>query len=441
MTFEDLNLNTPLINALNDLDFIYPTPIQKASFAKVMSGKDIVGIAQTGTGKTFAYLLPVLRMWKFSKNMNPTIVVLVPTRELVVQVEVEVKKLTQYMNFRVLGVYGGVNMNTQAKAVYEGLDMIIGTPGRLMDLAMNGHLKFNQVNKLIIDEVDEMLNLGFRPQLQILFDKIPSKRQNIMFSATLTEDVNIIIGEYFEDVETIEIAPSGTPLEQIFLEYYKAPNFNTKLNLLNFLLSENESMSKVLIFTDSKRIADKVYEGMAEIHKENVGVIHSNKTQNARFAAVEGFENGTIKYLVATDIISRGLDIKEVSHVINFNTPDVAEDFIHRIGRTGRADADGIAITFTTPGEVENLHLIEEFIDKRIEPIELPKEVKISELLIEEEKEVIFMKNYLKPHKLKNSGGAFHEKKAKNVKTNLGGFAKKKAAIAKKIGKKYRNTR
>jgi ATP-dependent RNA helicase RhlE len=200
-------------------------------------------------------------------------------------------------------------------------------------------------------------------------------------------------------------------------------------------------MSKVLIFTDSKKIADKVYEGMCEIHNDKVGIIHSNKTQNARFAAVEGFENGQIKYLVATDIISRGLDIKEVSHVINFNTPSIPEDFIHRIGRTGRADADGIAITFTAPSEEANLFLIEEFINKQIELIEFPKEVVISDILIEEEKETIFMKNYLKPHRLKKSGGAFHEKMAKNVKVNLGGFAKKKAAIAKKIGKKYKNTR
>ncbi len=441
LTFEDLNINKSLFNALNDLGFIYPTPIQRVSFAKVMSGKDIIGIAQTGTGKTFAYLLPLLRMWKFTKDANPSIAIIVPTRELVVQVEEEFKKLAAYMNIRAVGIYGGANINKQAQSIYPGLDVVIGTPGRMMDLALNGALKLKNVKHLVIDEVDEMLNLGFRVQLQNIFDLLPVKRQNIMFSATLTHEVEALINDFFEDTDKIEVTPSGTPVEKILLQYYDVPNFYTKINLLAHLLKTDRSMTKVLVFVESKKLVDKVFEELSPQFENEMEVIHSNKSQNYRFRAVDGFADGTYRILIATDIIARGLDIEGVSHVINMDTPEIPESFVHRVGRTGRAEAQGTAISFTTHKEADNLHAIEELIRKEIEQLPFPESVVVSTKFIDEEKETFFQKNYFVETKLKNSKGAFHEKKAKNVKVNAGGYAKKRAAMTKTLGKKYKNTR
>jgi ATP-dependent RNA helicase RhlE len=442
LTFEELNINKQLFDALNDLGIIYPTAIQRASFAKVMSGKDVVGIAQTGTGKTFAYLLPILRLWTFSKSPNPTIAIVVPTRELVVQVVEEVKKLTTYMSVRTVGVYGGTNINAQAQLIYDGLDIIVGTPGRLMDLSLNGALNLRNIKRLVIDEVDEMLNLGFRAQLQNIFDLLPIKRQNIMFSATLTDEVAKLIDEHFEDIEKVAVAPSGTPVEKIKMYNYKVDNFNTKINLLAHLLNIDQSMDKVLVFVESKKLADKVYEIIGPKFPGKVDIIHSNKGQNQRFKAVNGFADGTCKVLIATDIIARGLDINGVSHVINVDTPVVPEDYIHRIGRTGRADAQGTAITFTTHMEEGFLLDIQEMMRKEIEVIPFPEEVVVSTVLIEEEKETFYQKNYFVETKLKHSKGAFHDKLDKNMKSNAGGYAKKRAARIKTLGRtKYRNTR
>ena len=214
MTFHDLNLNTPLYNALDDLGFTTPTPIQAESFNVVASGKDVVGIAQTGTGKTLAYMLPILRNLKYSKQDNPRVLVLVPTRELVVQVVNEIEKFSKYINNRVLGVYGGTNINTQKQAVAQGQDIIVATPGRLYDLAVSRVLQLKSIQKLIIDEVDVMLDLGFRHQLMNIFDILPPRRQNIMFSATMTKDVDDLITDFFTNPSKISIAVSGTPLEK-----------------------------------------------------------------------------------------------------------------------------------------------------------------------------------------------------------------------------------
>ncbi|WP_462255413.1 DEAD/DEAH box helicase, partial [Ferruginibacter sp.] len=212
MLFSDLNLNTPLQSVLNDLGFTVPTTIQHRVFPVVMSGRDVCGIAQTGTGKTFAYLLPLLRQWKFNKEKTPQILVLVPTRELVAQVVQAVKDLTPYMSVLAVGVYGGVNIKTQMAELYNGADVVVATPGRLYDLAMNGAFKSKAVKKLVIDEVDEMLNLGFRTQLKNILDLLPAKRQNLLFSATITEDVEALIDTYFNEPERVEAAPTGTPL-------------------------------------------------------------------------------------------------------------------------------------------------------------------------------------------------------------------------------------
>ncbi|MDB5273331.1 MAG: box helicase domain protein [Chitinophagaceae bacterium] len=419
MTFDQLNLNSALLNALDDLGYKHPTTIQEKSFSVMMSGKDVVGIAQTGTGKTLAYLLPCLRQWKFAKDGLPQILILVPTRELVVQVEEEVKKLTRYMEVRVGGVYGGTKIDTQKELVNNGLDVLVATPGRLLDLALTGVLKLRNVKRLIIDEVDEMLNLGFRPQLTRVIDLLPVKRQNLMFSATITEEVEEFIKDYFDDPIKIEAAPTGTPLENITQIGYRVPNFNTKVNLLQLFLAEEPEMKKVLVFTSTKALADLLFDKLEKNFAGKLGVIHSNKEQNHRFHSVHQFENGTYRILIATDIVARGLDISSVTHVINFDTPKVPENYIHRIGRTGRADKKGEARTFITEHDFENVERIEELMKFSIELALLPEHLVISEVLLDEEQPKVKMRNVLvKTPKKEESGPAFHEKKDKNKKVN-----------------------
>lgn len=421
MSFDELNLNTPLLNALRDLNMSTPTPIQANAFSVIMSGKDVVGIAQTGTGKTFAYLLPLMRLWKYSENPEPTILILVPTRELVEQVVSEAEKLASYTSIKVLGVYGGVNLKTHAAAVFGGCDILVATPGRLLDLLYNRTLKAKNIKKVVIDEVDEMFNHGFRTQLTNIFDLLPPKRQNIMFSATLTEDVDKIINTFFSLPEKIQVAPSGQPLEQIKQVGYKIENFNTKMNLLQYLLSKDESMTKVLVFVSTKKFADYVFETLEEEFGERMSIIHSNKSQNFRLRAVNDFESGKSNILIATDIVARGVDISNISHVINFDIPEEAENYIHRIGRTARAEKSGVAINFYTEKEELNLLIIEELMQKEIDKLPFPEEVAINEALIDEEKPSFKGDKLIgKKPTLKHSKGAFHEKKEKNKKVNLG---------------------
>jgi ATP-dependent RNA helicase RhlE len=434
MLFTDLNLNTPLQSVLNDLGFTIPTTIQHRVFPVVMSGRDVCGIAQTGTGKTFAYLLPLLRQWKFNKEKVPQILILVPTRELVAQVVQAVKDLTPYMSVLAVGVYGGVNIKTQMAELYNGADVVVATPGRLYDLAMNGAFKSKAVKKLVIDEVDEMLNLGFRTQLKNILDLLSAKRQNLMFSATITEDVEALIATYFNDPERVEAAPTGTPLENIVQTGYEVPNFYSKVNLLHLLLAEDDTMTKVLVFAATKKLADDLYEQLETKFPGTAGVIHSNKEQNHRFNTVEQFKNGTYRFIIATDIVARGIDIAEVTHVINFDTPDVPENYMHRIGRTGRADKKGIAITFITEKEKPLLNAIETLMHYQVPIAALPEGLIISDILTEDEKPKIYMKPVqVKIPKKDEVGPAFHEKSAKNSKVNF--VVRRKDRMMAKYGK------
>ena len=420
MTFSDFNLNKPLQDALTDLGFQTPTSIQQKVFSVIMSGRDVCGIAQTGTGKTFAYLLPCLRQLTFSKTRTPQLLIIVPTRELVVQVVESIKELTTYMTLQAVGIYGGVNINTQKTEVEKGADIVVATPGRLYDLALNGALRLKDVKKLVIDEVDEMFNLGFRTQLRNILDLLPAKRQNLLFSATITEEVETLMNTYFNNPVMIEAAPTGTPVENIDQKVYEVPNFYTKVNLLEWLLSHNTEMTRVLIFVATKSLADQLYIQLTEKFPGKTGVIHSNKDQNYRFNTVNRFKSGEYHFVIATDIIARGLDVAEVSHVINFDIPEVPENYIHRIGRTGRADQKGIAISFMTEKEKENRTGIQDLMNYTIPIIPLPEDLEISDVLTEDEKPKVYTKviplNIPKPE---FSGGAFHEKLEKNKKVNV----------------------
>lgn len=432
MDFSDLNLNSSLLKAIDDLEFQTPTPIQYQAFSPVMSGKDIVGIAQTGTGKTYAYMLPILRMLNHSEQLNPRVLILVPTRELVVQVVEETQKMAKYMSARIAGVYGGTNINTQKKLVAEGLDILVATPGRLFDLAVSKALQLKSIQKLVIDEVDVMMDLGFRPQLMNIFDILPLQRQNIMFSATMTEEVENIIKEIFRAPQKVSVAKSGTPLQNIKQYGYKVANFNTKVNLLEYLLEDREKFEKVLLFVNNKRIADRLFEHLEQSFPDECAVIHSNKTQNYRLRSIEQFENGEHRLLISTDVMARGIDIDDITHVINVDTPDYPENYMHRIGRTGRAQKEGVAMVLTTAKEETFLEDLEKLMELKVEQLPFPEVVDISnELIPEEQPKPVEIYNPLKRND-DEVGAAFHEKKDKNKKVNLGGKYRRE------IKKKYK---
>jgi ATP-dependent RNA helicase RhlE len=431
-SFENLNLTKPQLTAINELGLENPTPIQEESFPVVMSGKDLVGIAQTGTGKTFAYLLPILRDLKFSDKTHPRVLVMVPTRELVLQLVQEIEKLTKFMNIRSLGVYGGANINKQKEAVVRGCDILVATPGRLYDLTLSGVLSLKSIKKLVIDEVDVMLDAGFRYQLKNIFEILPERRQNLMFSATMTEEVDELIETFFTAPEKISIAVSGTPLDNIAQQSYAVQNFYTKVNLLTYILSDKEEFSKVLVFVASKKIADRLHEALGETMGSEVCVIHSNKAQNYRIRSIKQFDAGTNRVLVSTDVMARGLDLDRISHVINFDTPAYPENYMHRIGRTGRAEEEGKTILFYTEKEREDKEAIEALMDYQIPQLQFPEEVEVSYQLIPEERTKIAESNYNRNTRLETPDGGFHEKKLKNTKTNQGGSYLRKMKTYKK---------
>ncbi|ARN70580.1 DEAD/DEAH box helicase [Nonlabens tegetincola] len=427
-TFTELELRTPLRKSIEDLGFQTMTPIQEKSYSVVASGRDVIGIAQTGTGKTLAYMLPLLNSLPYAQIDDPRILVLVPTRELVVQVVDNIKSYSAQMKLRVQGVYGGTNINTQKKALANGVDIVVATPGRLYDLIVHQSISFKHCKKVVIDEVDVMLDLGFRFQLTNIFDHLPNKRQNIMYSATMTDQIEAFIEDYFYNPTKVSVAVSGTRLDNINQQCIAVPNFYTKVNVLMHLISDHEVYSKVLVFVDNKRSADRLHEVILPHYGNEVAVIHSNKTQNYRLRSIEAFTNGDCRILVATDVMARGLDIEGISHVINIDVPAFPENYMHRIGRTGRAQNAGNSILFYTEKEIESKQAIEQLMDYSIPEVAFPDEVEVSKQKTPEEKPKV--REIFNPNKVEEEerGAAFHEKKDKNKKTNQGGSYRRKMA-------------
>lgn len=424
--FDDFKISNNLRHALDDLGFVQPTPIQAESFSVILSGTDVVGIAQTGTGKTFAYLLPILQSLSFSKQLQPRVMILVPTRELVLQVVEEIEKLGKYANLRTVGVFGGTNMNRQKEALAEGCDIVVATPGRLYDLVLSRALQLKSVKKLVIDEVDVMLDLGFRFQLTNIFELLPERRQHIMFSATMTEEIESLINDFFVAAQSITVAVSGTPLENIRQFAYAVPNFYTKINLLLHLLQDRDTYHKVLLFVADKRSADILFGKLDEYFGEELCVIHSNKTQNYRLRSIKQFDAGKNRILVTTDVMARGLHLEGVSHVVNFDTPRFPENYIHRIGRTGRAAQQGTSILLFTEMELPFKMAIESLMHQPIPLLEFPSEVETATQLVpEEQPKISEPNNPLQPSGDYVPGPSFHEKSKKNKKQNLGGSYKR----------------
>jgi ATP-dependent RNA helicase RhlE len=319
------------------------------------------------------------------------------------------------MSVRIKGVYGGTNINTQKLDVIGGMDVLVATPGRLYDLALANAVSLKHTKKVVIDEVDVMLDLGFRFQLTNIFDFLPEKRQNIMFSATMTNDIESFIKDYFFEPVKVSIAMSGTPLENIEQSTYTVPNFYTKINLLKYLVKEKAEFTKVLVFTSSKKKADLIFKHLEYELGQEMGIIHANKSQNYRIRSIKQFDSGEIRILITTDVMARGLDLDTISHVINFNTPDFPENYMHRIGRSGRAERQGCSILFAADYEQEYKSAIEELMGMQIPEVAFPEEVEIATLLLPEERPILANeKDPNRNARKRLSGDAFHEKKDKN---------------------------
>jgi len=426
------NLNPNIKKALEQAAYTHATPVQEASYTPIRSGKDLVGIAQTGTGKTLAYLLPLLNglpYKPYDKQQDPRALILVPTRELVKQVVAELDKFTEFTKNKVLGIYGGTNINTQKKALDEGVDIVVATPGRLYDLALSRAISLKRTSKIIIDEVDEMLDLGFKYQIENILDLLPVRRQGILFSATLSDKIEAIIDAHFIKPTKISVALSGTPLENIEQKRIEAPNFYSKLHAIAHFLEGRETYTKNLVFVANKKHADIVFEYLEEQFPNECTVIHSNKTQNYRFQSIEAFDNGEKRILIATDVLARGLDISDISHVLVMDPPKYPENYIHRIGRTGRANKKGKSVLFSTPKEQNYLEAIEALMQFKIPAQDWPTEVALCPTLLPEEKpkpkEIDTTRNKKMPPE---KGAAFHEKSEKNKKTNQGGSYRRKLA-------------
>lgn len=414
--FEDFKIKKQLLNALTDLGYDEPTPIQNASYSPILAGQDFVGIAQTGTGKTIAYLLPILQDLKYSEQLHPRVLILVPTRELVTQIVEQIEKLTEYINIRVVGVYGGTNINTQKQAINEGLDIIVGTPRRLYDLALTHVLRLKSIKKLVVDEVDIMLDFGYKTQLKNILEYLPAKRQNLLFSATMTTYVDELIDAFLVNPLKQTIAVSGTPLENIDQNSYQVPNFYSKANLLNHLLRDKDTYDKVLVFVGTKAYADRLAETL--IYSNETSVIHAGKEQNQRTRAIEKFSEGTSRILIATDVISRGIDIEQISTVISFNTPHYPENYIHRIGRTGRANQKGRAILLFNKQERDQKEAIEKLMSLQIPLTQIPEQVQLTTKLAPEESTKPMEEEVVHKNDSVEVGASFHEKLEKNLKVN-----------------------
>lgn len=412
-SFEDLNINKSVLKALREIGFETPTPIQDKAIPMIASGADVLGIAQTGTGKTAAYLLPIFMKLVKAEGDAPRALILVPTRELAIQVGEDMEEFLTYSNIRPAAVYGGVGWTRHAELVAPGVDVVVATPGRLWELYQAGALSFKKLKFLVIDEADRMLDMGFMPQIRQLLEIIPTKRQNLLFSATFGEKVEEMSQEFLAFPKRVEVAPSATPAQLVKQVYYEVPNFQTKLRLIQHLLEDEERFNRVIIFVRTKEHADQVFKIIKRKTEGEKRILHSNKGQNARINAINAFKEGEVRILISTDVSARGLDVNLVSHVINFDLPQRYEDYVHRIGRTARANNCGAAISLIDPSEEYHLRQIERIIRMSIEQKEIPTVVDISETpkseYIGQQREIDRQKRLADP----DFKGAFHEKKSR----------------------------
>ncbi len=411
--FEEFALNKQLLTAVADAGYTVPTPIQQKTIPLILANHDVLGIAQTGTGKTAAYVLPLLMRIKYAQGKNPRAIILAPTRELVMQIDEAIGQLGKYTDLRHVALYGGLGPKTQIALLDAGVDIIVTTPGRFMDLYLQEKIVTKELKTMILDEADKMMDMGFMPQIRKILEVIPRKRQNLLFSATFPERVERLSAEFLEAPVRVEVSPQASTADMVTQKLYEMPNFRTKINMLEHIV-DLPDFQRGIIFTRSRITAENVYKFLLRkvVETDQVRVIHANKGQNTRINSMEAFKEGNIKVLVATDVASRGIDVAEVSHVINFDVPLIYEDYVHRIGRTGRANHTGQAITFMTPPEEYHIKKIETIIRMKIPREAVPPVVEVAETPTEENQAMLREIDEQRKKEDPTFQGAFHEKKS-----------------------------
>ncbi len=369
MSFDSLHLHAKLSRALPELGFEKPTPIQAEAIPAALAGRDLLASATTGSGKTAAFLLPILQRLLDGPRGKTRALVLTPTRELAAQIADDADDLARHTQLRVQAVYGGVAMGPQQRAFRDGTDLIVATPGRLLDHLRQRTARFPGLEVLVLDEADRMLDMGFLPDVKRILAELPRRRQTLFFSATLPAPIAALAGEMLHEPVTIRLASRTTPAASVAQAVYAVAQ-ERKAELLASLL-EQGTMQDALVFTRTKHRADRLAKYLTG-RRVQTGRIHGNRSQRQRTEALEGFRNGRYRVLVATDIAARGIDVEELGHVVNFDVPPVPEDYVHRVGRTGRAAATGDAFTFVSPQEEADLRRIERAIGRQIPRILVP---------------------------------------------------------------------
>lgn len=373
MTFKDLNLIQPILAALDDAGYTTPTPIQEQSIPDLLAGKDLFGCAQTGTGKTAAFSLPILQMLDAQRvgvHSGIKALILAPTRELAIQINENIVAYSKNLkNIRSTVIFGGVNQHSQVERLRKGVNILVATPGRLLDLMGQGFIKLNMVTHFVLDEADRMLDMGFIHDIKRIIPRLPEQRQTIFFSATVAPDIKKLADTLLKQPVMVAVTPVASPAELVEQSVFMVEK-NHKRTLLKHLIKER-NMDQVLVFTRTKHGADKVAK---ELNKSGITAeaIHGNKSQNARERALSGFKSRSIRALIATDIAARGIDIDRLGYVINFELPEVPETYVHRIGRTGRAGAEGVALSFCDPEEKDYLKGITKLMKREIPKVEHP---------------------------------------------------------------------
>lgn len=413
MTFSDLKVTRQYLDALEDMGIFEPTEIQSKAIPRIRAGQDVIGIAQTGTGKTLAFLLPLMAMLSHAQGQGPRCVILTPAKELALQIAEVAKRLAARTDLRVEVVYGGVGHRAQQARIEEGCDLVVATPGRFMELYLRQAFQTGSIAHLVLDEADRMMDLGFMPQLRKLLEILPTKRQNLLFSATYPPKTEAMAGEFLLWPTRVEASPQSTPVETVIQSGYRADNFGTKLNLLSSLLNALPEETQALLFVREKDQAERIGQRIAQAVSPSVRTLHANKGQNSRIHAMDQFKEGELRFLVATDVASRGIDVPQLDLVINVTVPRDPHDYIHRIGRTGRAKREGRAITMIDPSERAALQRIEGLLGTTLSIAPLPEDITVESTPKWEAQAMARAVDREKRKADPNFKGAFHEKKRK----------------------------
>ncbi|MGB0195968.1 MAG: DEAD/DEAH box helicase [Flavobacteriales bacterium] len=416
MRFDDLKLTRQFLNAIEDAGYENATPIQQKAIPPLRAGQDVIGIAQTGTGKTAAFLLPLLQTLKYAQGEAPRGLVLAPTKELVVQIHREALKFAAYTDLRIVAFYGGVGPKKQIEEIADGVDLIVSTPGRFLEIYSRGHVETKKLKHIVLDEADRMMDMGFMPQIRQIQEVIPTKRQNILFSATFPPRVERLAEEFLLWPTRIEVTPESTPVSTVTQYKLSLPNLRTKIAFIEWYVREQLGDDRLLIFTRRKEEAENLFKFLDRSFDKGVRAVHSNKGQNARINAMQDFRTGAVQILIATDVASRGIDVPETQWVINASVPRDPHDYIHRIGRTGRAFREGSALTLVDPAEKFALERIESLTGESLLDFPAVPELETFETpRREKQNQAREIDRELKKRD-PNYQGAFHEKKRKSGK-------------------------